>query len=259
MQHTLLYFPDYVHANPYQSLLYSGIDAVFQAQSGGIEDARLQAAAPGLGQPGHLPSALGGRDLPASAERGRGGQRMPALPRSARALSGGRRPVRLDDPQPGAARRALSRRPSRAVRQAREPGRPDPSAFLRRARGAGAGAGARAREGHGDPARQLPAAVSESRPRSSAVRVEDGRRFLLFGRLGRYKGGAELVQSFAGLDGCGRPAHDRGQADRPDRADRAAGRRSGTGSRFTIAISAMPTSWRCSARPISWSRPIARA
>ena len=42
MQHTIVYFPDYVHANPYQSLLYSGIDAVFHSQSGSIEDARLK-------------------------------------------------------------------------------------------------------------------------------------------------------------------------------------------------------------------------
>jgi beta-1,4-mannosyltransferase len=42
MQHTIVYFPDYVHANPYQSLLYSGIDAVFHSQSGSIDDARLK-------------------------------------------------------------------------------------------------------------------------------------------------------------------------------------------------------------------------
>jgi beta-1,4-mannosyltransferase len=42
MQHTIIYFPDYVHANPYQSLLYSGIDVVFRSQSGSIEDALLK-------------------------------------------------------------------------------------------------------------------------------------------------------------------------------------------------------------------------
>ena len=26
MQHSIVYFPDYAHANPYQTLLYSGID-----------------------------------------------------------------------------------------------------------------------------------------------------------------------------------------------------------------------------------------
>jgi hypothetical protein len=31
---------------------------------------------------------------------------------------------------------------------------------------------------------------------------EDERHFLLFGQLGRYKGGQELVQSFARLDGA---------------------------------------------------------
>ena len=42
MQHTVLYFPDYAHANPYQALLYSGLDATFHSQSGSIEDARLR-------------------------------------------------------------------------------------------------------------------------------------------------------------------------------------------------------------------------
>jgi beta-1,4-mannosyltransferase len=42
MQHSILYFPDYLPANPYQSLLYSGLDAGFHAQSGSLEDARLR-------------------------------------------------------------------------------------------------------------------------------------------------------------------------------------------------------------------------
>ncbi len=42
MQHSIVYFPDYAHANPYQTLLYSGIDGIFHAQHGSIDDARLK-------------------------------------------------------------------------------------------------------------------------------------------------------------------------------------------------------------------------
>ena len=42
MQHSIVYFPDYAHANPYQSLLYSGIDAIFSSQHGSIDDACLK-------------------------------------------------------------------------------------------------------------------------------------------------------------------------------------------------------------------------
>ena len=42
MQHSILYFPDDAQANPYPSLLYAGLDAVFRAESGSLEDARAR-------------------------------------------------------------------------------------------------------------------------------------------------------------------------------------------------------------------------
>jgi beta-1,4-mannosyltransferase len=40
MQHWLIYFPDYAHANPYQSMLYASIDGAFSARPGTIADAQ---------------------------------------------------------------------------------------------------------------------------------------------------------------------------------------------------------------------------
>ena len=39
MQHSLIYFPDYAHANPYQAMLYASIDGAFSARPGTIVDA----------------------------------------------------------------------------------------------------------------------------------------------------------------------------------------------------------------------------
>jgi glycosyltransferase involved in cell wall biosynthesis len=39
MQHCLIYFPDYAHANPYQAMLYASIDGAFSARPGTIADA----------------------------------------------------------------------------------------------------------------------------------------------------------------------------------------------------------------------------
>lgn len=40
MQHTVVYFPDYRHANPYQSLLYSHLDGDFHVRPGSVADAQ---------------------------------------------------------------------------------------------------------------------------------------------------------------------------------------------------------------------------
>ncbi len=42
MQHSILYFPDQLSTDPCQSLLYSGLDAGFHAQSGSLGDACLK-------------------------------------------------------------------------------------------------------------------------------------------------------------------------------------------------------------------------
>jgi glycosyltransferase involved in cell wall biosynthesis len=39
MQHCLIYYPDYAHANPYQAMLYASIDGAFPARAGTIADA----------------------------------------------------------------------------------------------------------------------------------------------------------------------------------------------------------------------------
>ena len=39
MQHSLIYFPDYAHANPYQAMLYASIDGAFSARPGTISSA----------------------------------------------------------------------------------------------------------------------------------------------------------------------------------------------------------------------------
>jgi beta-1,4-mannosyltransferase len=39
MQHRLIYFPDYAHANPYQAMLYASIDGAFSARPGTIASA----------------------------------------------------------------------------------------------------------------------------------------------------------------------------------------------------------------------------
>jgi beta-1,4-mannosyltransferase len=39
MQHSLIYFPDYAHANPYQAMLYASLDGAFSARPGTIVDA----------------------------------------------------------------------------------------------------------------------------------------------------------------------------------------------------------------------------
>ena len=45
MQHTVIYFPDYRHANPYQWLLYSHLDRDFHVRSGCIAVAPEKVAA----------------------------------------------------------------------------------------------------------------------------------------------------------------------------------------------------------------------
>ena len=103
---------------------------------------------------------------------------------------------------------------SSATRSASSPTRSP--AFPRRARGARAGPRARPRAGHDHPARQLPAAVPES-GRLAPTEPEDGRCFLLFGRLGRYKGARNWCRACRVARQPGSPDHRR-QAGRSDRS-----------------------------------------
>jgi beta-1,4-mannosyltransferase len=199
MQHTLLYFPDYVHANPYQSLLYSRIDAVFHAQAGSIDDARLRLQR----QPQdsrvvfhlHWEDAIY-RHLPSEDEAFVECQRFldglerfqddgglflwtvhNRAPHDGRYLDLHRELCAKLTPLADqihlhsyAALEELER--ERAFDRARVTVIP---------------------HGNYRPLFPNPAPLERGR-------LEDGAHFLLFGRLGRYKGGEELVQSFAGLD-----------------------------------------------------------
>jgi glycosyltransferase involved in cell wall biosynthesis len=200
MQHTLLYFPDYVPANPYQSLLYSGIDAIFQARSGSIEDARLRLQR----QPWdsrvifhlhwedavyrHLPSedeALGEcqrflEQLERFQEDGglflwtvhnrapHDGRHLDVHRELCAKLTVLADQIHLHS---YAALEELER--ERALERAKVTVIP---------------------HGNYRPLFPNPGPLERNT-------IANGRRFLLFGRLGRYKGGEELVQSFAGLNG----------------------------------------------------------
>jgi beta-1,4-mannosyltransferase len=199
MQHTILYFPDYVHANPYQSLLYSGIDAVFHAQSGSIEDARLRLKRQAWDSRvifhlhwedalyRHLPSADQAlAECQRFLDRLEGFQDDGGLflwtvhnraPHDGRYLDVHRelctKLTKLADQilvHSFAALEELEQ--ERALDRDRVTIIP-----------------------HGN---YRPLFPNPGRLEQRAM--EDGRRFLLFGRLGRYKGGAELVRSFAGQD-----------------------------------------------------------
>jgi glycosyltransferase involved in cell wall biosynthesis len=198
MQHTIVYFPDYVHANPYQSLLYSGIDAAFHSQSGSIDEARLKLERQAWDNRvifhlhwedaiyRHLPSA---DEALAECQRfldqlegfiDDGGLFLWTVhnraPHDGRYLEVHRQLCdklgKLADQIHLHSHAALEE-----LEQVRELDRERITIVP-----------------HGNyrplfphPGRLAPTAAG------------NGRCFLLFGRLGRYKGGAELVQSFAGL------------------------------------------------------------
>jgi beta-1,4-mannosyltransferase len=199
MQHTILYFPDYVHANPYQSLLYSGIDAVFHSQSGSIEDARLKLQRQAWDSRVifhlHWEDALY-RHLPGADE---------ALAECQRFLDqverfqdeGGLLLWTVHNLAPHDGRyldvhRELSAKLARLADQihlhsyaALEE--------LERERALDRGKVTVVPHGNYRPLFPNPGRLEPGA-------IEAGRRFLLFGRLGHYKGGQELVSSFAGLD-----------------------------------------------------------
>jgi beta-1,4-mannosyltransferase len=196
MQHTVFYFPDYLQANPYQSLLYSGIDAVFHAQSGGIEDARLKLQRQALDSRVifhlHWEDAIY-RHLPGADEALAECQRfLDQLERFQddgglflwtvhnRAPHDGRH---LDIHRELCAKLGILADQIHLHSHAT-------LEELERERAVDRGKITVIPHGNYRPLYPNPGRL-EPRP------IEDGRRFLLFGRLGRYKGGAELVESFA--------------------------------------------------------------
>jgi len=202
MQHTLLYFPDYVHANPYQSLLYGRIDAVFRAQAGGIEDARLrlQRQPPDSRVVFHLhwEDAIY-RHLPSEDEAHGECQRF--LDQLERFLDDGGLflwTVHNRAPHDGRYLDVHRELCAELTRLADQIHLHSYAALEELERDRALDRGKITVIPHGNYRPLFP----DPAPLDRAA-VEDGRRFLLFGRLGRYKGGQELVQSFAGLDDHG--------------------------------------------------------
>ena len=199
MQHTILYFPDYVHANPYQSLLYSGIDAAFHSQSGGIEDARLRLQRQAWDSRVifhlHWEDAIY-RHLPGPDEALAECQRF--LDQLERFQDDGGLflwTVHNRAPHDGrylAVHHELSAKLGRLADQIHLHSY---AALEELERGRALDRDKVTVVPHGNyrPLFPNPGRLERSAP-------EAGRHFLLFGRLGRYKGGEELVQSFAGLD-----------------------------------------------------------
>jgi beta-1,4-mannosyltransferase len=198
MQHTILYFPDYVHANPYQSLLYSGIDAVFHAQSGSIEDARLrlqrQAWDSRVVFHLHWEDAIY-RHLQSADEALAECQRF--LDQLERFQDDGGLflwTVHNRAPHDGRYLEVHRELCAKLTSLADQIHLHSHAALeeLERERALDRERITIIPHGNYRPLFPNPGPLERSA-------IEDGRRFLLFGRLGRYKGGAELVQSFAGL------------------------------------------------------------
>ncbi len=199
MQHTLFYFPDYAHANPYQSLLYSGIDAVFHSQSGTIEDARLKLQRQAWDSRVifhlHWEDAIY-RHLPGEGE---------ALAECQRFLDqlesfqdeGGLFLWTLHNLAPHDGRYLEVHRElfAKLASLADQIHLHSYAALeeLERERVLGRDKITVVPHGNYRPVFPNPGPLTPGA-------AEGGRRFLLFGRLGRYKGGQELVRSFAGLD-----------------------------------------------------------
>ena len=201
MQHTIVYFPDYVHANPYQSLLYSGIDAVFHSQSGSIDDARLKLQRQAWDNRVifhlHWEDAIY-RHLPSADE---------ALAECQRFLDqlegflddGGLFLWTVHNRAPHDGRylevhRQLCDKLGKLADQIHLHSHAALEELEQRPR-------ARPRADHDRSRTATTGRCSPIRAGSRRRAAGNGRCFLLFGRLGRYKGGAELVQSFAGLPG----------------------------------------------------------
>ncbi|MGH6913383.1 MAG: glycosyltransferase family 4 protein, partial [Geminicoccales bacterium] len=199
MQHTILYFADYVHANPYQSLLYADIDAVFHSRSGNIEEAclELQRRASGGRVIFHLhwEDAIY-RHLPDEGEaRAECRQFLDRLEQFQG--DGGRFLWTVHNRAPHDGRYLdIHRELCAKLGSLADQIHLHSHAALEELE--------RDRELDRDKVTIIPHGnyrplFPDACPLELAA-VDRGRRFLLFGRLGRYKGGAELLRSFAGLD-----------------------------------------------------------
>ena len=199
MQHSILYFPDDVPADPYPSLLYSGLDAVFHAQSGSLEDARLtlerQARDSRVVFHLHWEEAIY-RHLPSEAEAIGACQRFLDQLEDFQDAGGlllwtVHRAAPEDGPHRDVQRELCAKLASLADQIHLHS-----YAALEELE----------REGPLDHDKITVIPHANYRPlfpdpgALEPMAADGGRRFLLFARLGRAQGGAELVQRFAGLE-----------------------------------------------------------
>jgi glycosyltransferase involved in cell wall biosynthesis len=197
MQHALIYFPDYAHANPYQAMLYASIDGAFAVRPGTIVDA-LDA----LGRAEwpqrtvfhlHWEDALY-RHLPDADAALQECQRF--LARTERFLADGGLfvwTIHNRVPHDGRFLEVHEELCAKLAVLAHQIHVHSYSAAAELARDRRLDHSKLAVIPHGNYAPVFPRRGIPPRP------AQAGRRFLLFGRLGRYKGSDELVRAFLAL------------------------------------------------------------
>jgi beta-1,4-mannosyltransferase len=200
MQHSIVYFPDYAHANPYQTLLYSGIDGIFNAQPGSIDDARLKLQRQAFDNRVifhlHWEDALY-RHLPSAEEAFAECQRF--LSELEAFLDGGGLflwTVHNRAPHDGRYLEVHQSLCEKLAVLADQIHLHSYAALEELERDRALDRGRITVIPHGNYRPLFPNPGRLERTPDAA-----GRRFLLFGRLGAYKGGEGLVQSFAALPG----------------------------------------------------------
>jgi glycosyltransferase involved in cell wall biosynthesis len=199
MQHSLIYFPDYAHANPYQTMLYASIDGAFSARAGTIVDALDALSRADWPQRTvfhlHWEDAVY-RHLPSADAALLESQRF--LDRTEQFIHDGGLfvwTIHNRAPHDG---RYLGVHEELCAKLA---------ALAHQIHVHSYSAGAElARDRRLDPTKLAVIPHGNYAPIFRRRRIppraaQDNRRFLLFGRLGRYKGGQELVRAFLGLPG----------------------------------------------------------
>ena len=197
MQHWLIYFPDYAHANPYQTMLYASIDGLFSAKPGTITDALAALRQTDWPQRTifhlHWEDAIY-RHLPSAAAALEECQRF--LEQAEEFIGAGGLfvwTIHNRAPHDGRYLEVYGELCAKLALLAQQIHLHSYSAAAELARERRLDRSRLAVIPHGN---YLPVFT---RRRAAAEAARTGRRFLLFGRLGRYKGSQELIHAFAAL------------------------------------------------------------